>query len=47
MGQEIETLRLRLRHFTPDDADELYQSYSYLELFKYMSKESDLLKKIG
>ncbi len=45
MGQEIETVRLRLRHFTLDDADELYQIYSYPELFKYMSNESDLLDK--
>ncbi len=41
-GQEIETLRLRLRHFTPDDADELYHIYSYPELFKYMSNEKKL-----
>ncbi len=41
-GQEIETLRLRLRHFTPDDADELYHIYSYPELFKYMSNEKTL-----
>jgi ribosomal-protein-alanine N-acetyltransferase len=41
-GQEIETLRLRLRHFTPDDADDLYHIYSYPELFKYMSNEKKL-----
>jgi ribosomal-protein-alanine N-acetyltransferase len=41
-SQEIETLRLRLRHFTPDDADELYHIYSYPELFKYMSNEKNL-----
>jgi ribosomal-protein-alanine N-acetyltransferase len=42
MVEEIETLRLRLRHFTPDDADELYHIYSYPELFKYMSNEKML-----
>jgi ribosomal-protein-alanine N-acetyltransferase len=42
MVEEIETLRLRLRHFTPDDADELYHIYSYPELFKYMSNEKTL-----
>ncbi len=42
MVEEIETLRLRLRHFTPDDADELFQIYSYPELFKYMSNEKTL-----
>ncbi len=39
----IETRRLILRHFIPDDADELYRIYSYPELFKYMSNEKPLL----
>jgi ribosomal-protein-alanine N-acetyltransferase len=39
----IETRRLLLRHFTPDDADELYRIYSHPDLFKYMSNEKPLL----
>lgn len=40
---KIETCRLQLRHFKPDDADELYRIYSEPELFKYMSNEKPLL----
>lgn len=43
MSEEIETLRLRLRRFTPEDADELYSIYSHPELFQYMSNEKPLL----
>lgn len=43
MCEDIETLRLRLRHFTPNDADELHRIYSNPELFKYMSNEKPLL----
>lgn len=40
----IETRRLLLRHFTPNDADELYRIYSNPDLFKYMSNEKPLLR---
>lgn len=40
----IETRRLILRHFTPNDADELYHIYSNRDLFKYMSNEKPLLR---
>ncbi len=43
MSEELETLRLRLRRFTPEDADELYNIYSHPELFQYMSNEKPLL----
>lgn len=43
MCEDIETQRLRLRHFTPNDADELHRIYSNPELFKYMSNEKPLL----
>lgn len=43
MSEEIETLRLRLRRFTPEDADELYNIYSHPQLFQYMSNEKPLL----
>lgn len=33
--QEIETARLYLRQFTPDDLDELYRIYSDPEIMKY------------
>ncbi|HEY9633092.1 MAG TPA: GNAT family N-acetyltransferase [Coleofasciculaceae cyanobacterium] len=39
----IETRRLQLRHFTPNDADELYRIYSYPDLFKYMPNQQPLL----
>ena len=39
MREEIETNRLLLRHFTPNDVDDLYQIYSNPELFKYMLNE--------
>lgn len=39
IGEEIETQRLILRHFTPNDADELYRIYSHPELFEYMMNE--------
>jgi ribosomal-protein-alanine N-acetyltransferase len=39
MRREIETNRLLLRHFTPNDIEELYQIYSNPELFKYMVNE--------
>jgi len=32
MGQEIESLRLRLKRFTIDEADEFYQIDSYMGL---------------
>ncbi|MEG3835202.1 MULTISPECIES: GNAT family N-acetyltransferase [unclassified Microcoleus] len=34
--QEIETARLYLRQFTPDDLDELYRIYSDAEIMKYL-----------
>ncbi|MBH8573832.1 GNAT family N-acetyltransferase [Nostocaceae cyanobacterium CENA369] len=34
---EIETARLRLRHFTPEDFDVLYRLYSDAEVMKYLS----------
>lgn len=40
---EIETTQLRLRQFTLDDSDDLYQIYRHPELFKYMSNEKPLL----
>ncbi len=40
----IETRRLLLRHFTPNDGDELYHIYSNLDLFQYMSIEKPLLR---
>ncbi len=43
MCENIETRRLRLRHFTPKDADELYYIYSHPELFRYMSNEKPIL----
>ena len=39
MCEKIETRRLRLRHFTLNDADELYRIYSHRELFRYISNE--------
>ena len=36
--QEIETARLYLRQFTPDDLDELYRIYSNSEVMKYLSE---------
>lgn len=39
MCDEMETRRLRLRHFTPKDVDELFRIYSDPELFKYMMNE--------
>lgn len=36
---KIETTRLRLRQFTPDDLDDLYRIYSHPELIKYISNE--------
>lgn len=36
--QEIETARLYLRQFTPDDLDELYRIYSDAEVMKYVSE---------
>ena len=41
--REIETPRLLLRPFTPDDAEDLYYIYTHLDLFKYMSNEKPLL----
>lgn len=43
MVREIETPRLLLRLFTPDDAEDLYRIYSHPALFKYMSNEQPLL----
>ncbi len=43
MCEEIETCRLQLRHFTPNDADDLYRIYSQPDLFKYMSNDKPLL----
>ncbi|MEG4027401.1 MULTISPECIES: GNAT family N-acetyltransferase [unclassified Microcoleus] len=34
--QEIETARLYLRQFTPDDLEELYRIYSDAEIMKYL-----------
>lgn len=42
--REIETPRLLLRPFTPDDTEDLYYIYSHLDLFKYMSNEKPLLR---
>jgi ribosomal-protein-alanine N-acetyltransferase len=42
MCEDLETRRLRLRPFTPNDADELYRIYSYPDLFKYMSNEQPI-----
>lgn len=39
MCDEMETRRLRLRHFTPKDVDELFRIYSNPELFRYMMNE--------
>ncbi|MEG4210646.1 GNAT family N-acetyltransferase [Microcoleus sp. S13_B4] len=36
--QEIETARLYLRQFTPDDLDELYRIYSDSEVMKYLNE---------
>lgn len=35
---KIETFRLRLRDFTPDDLDDLFQIYSNPEVMKYIGK---------
>ncbi len=43
--REIETDRLLLKQFTPDDADALYRIYRQPDLFKYMSNEKPLLWK--
>lgn len=43
MCEEIETCRLQLRHFTPNDVDDLYRIYSQPDLFKYMSNDKPLL----
>ena len=40
---EIETPRLRLRQFTPNDVDDLYGIYRHPDLFKYMSNEKPLV----
>lgn len=42
-AREIETPRLLLRQFTPDDAEELYRIYSHPDLFKYMSNDKPLV----
>jgi ribosomal-protein-alanine N-acetyltransferase len=42
MYGNIETNQLRLRHFRPNDADELYRIYSNPDLFKYMSNEKSI-----
>lgn len=34
---EIETARLRLRHFTPEDFDDLFRLYSDPEVMRYLS----------
>jgi RimJ/RimL family protein N-acetyltransferase len=34
---EIETARLRLRHFTPEDFDDLFRLYTDAEVMKYLS----------
>jgi RimJ/RimL family protein N-acetyltransferase len=36
--QEIETARLYLRQFTPNDLDDLYRIYSDSEVMKYVSE---------
>jgi [ribosomal protein S5]-alanine N-acetyltransferase len=36
--QKIETARLYLRQFTPDDLDDLYRIYSDSEVMKYLSR---------
>ncbi|MEG4232322.1 GNAT family N-acetyltransferase [Microcoleus sp. Pol11C3] len=36
--QEIETARLYLRQFTPEDLDDLYRIYSDSEVMKYLSE---------
>jgi [ribosomal protein S5]-alanine N-acetyltransferase len=36
--QEIETARLYMRQFTPDDLDDLYRIYSDSEVMKYLSE---------
>lgn len=41
--RDLETPRLLLRQFTPDDTQELYRIYSQPDLFKYMSNEKPLL----
>jgi ribosomal-protein-alanine N-acetyltransferase len=43
ISDEIETPRLLLRQFTPNDSDDLYQIYSNPDLFQYMSNEKPLL----
>lgn len=43
IAREIETPRLQLRPFTPDDVDDLHRLYSHRDLFKYMSNEKPLL----
>ncbi|MCC3443815.1 MAG: GNAT family N-acetyltransferase, partial [Microcoleus sp. PH2017_03_ELD_O_A] len=35
--QQIETARLYLRQFTPDDLDDLYRIYSDAETMKYLT----------
>jgi RimJ/RimL family protein N-acetyltransferase len=35
--QEIETARLYLRQFTPEDLDDLYRIYSDPEIMKYLT----------
>lgn len=42
-AREIETPRLLLRQFTPEDAEELYRIYSHPDLFKYMSNDKPLV----
>lgn len=37
---EIETARLRLRHFTPDDFDNLFRLYSDPEVMRYLSPKT-------
>ncbi|BAZ27276.1 putative acetyltransferase [Kalymmatonema gypsitolerans NIES-4073] len=37
---EIETARLRLRHFTPDDFDDLFRLYSDPEVMRYLSPKT-------
>ncbi len=39
---KIETSRLRLRQFAPDDLDELYRIYSHPNLIKYVATEKPL-----
>ncbi|MCC3439065.1 MAG: N-acetyltransferase [Oscillatoriales cyanobacterium] len=38
LSRQIETPRLYLRQFTPDDLDELYRIYSDAEVMKYLSE---------